>query len=235
MPGSKNTQHWDRPNASKPEILQAAGQLGAAAWGYARDGINTALADYCGSTDPSTGESWGADQVGRKWCDDTTPANLKFYRWCQLTSAPTYGWRELKVRKAIDVESPPSVTFSPASPAAANVAWTAVDLTTLLDGAGVQDAAAKACAVVWVLLYVTVKGGASETIGAANAFIAFRKKGATNQEIRVKCYVAAMEHYGIVPLPLDSGEEFEFKVEVGGGTPAFEYAAKVLSLQEVAW
>ena len=36
-----------------------------------KNGIKTALAHYCGTSDPSGGGTWTADQIGTLWFDET--------------------------------------------------------------------------------------------------------------------------------------------------------------------
>ena len=166
---AKETQGWDRPNASKPEIGQTTPQTNAEAMGYAKAGINAAATWFYGATDPSTGESWGADQVGYNWLVGTDAGNLTWRRWCRLTTGPTYGWRDMRVRKVLQPSEPVAVDFSGASPAAADTGWTEVNLATLLDS-DVQDSGQVGVTVQDVTLFVTLTPGASETVGASNCF-----------------------------------------------------------------
>jgi hypothetical protein len=199
------------------------------------NGVLTALTNHSGAPDPSSGApvAWGADEVGRVWLDTTDPANPVFKLWQQLSGTPTYGWRTLRYLKTKWLTAPQAVTFSPASPAAADVAATDVDLTTLLDGAGVQDTSQTAPVVKGVWLRVRVRTGASETITAAtdHAYFQLNEKSSTVVQ-RLYCQVANRYVERTVFVPLDSGEIFQFLVKVGGGTPAFEYEAWVVGLVE---
>lgn len=229
---AKETQGWDRPNASKPEIGQTTPQTGASAFGYAKDGINAAATWFFGATDPSTGESWGADQVGYNWLNGTDAGNLVWNRWCRLTTGPTYGWRTMRVRKILQPSEPVAVDFSGASPAAADTGWTEVNLATLLDS-DVQDAGQVGVTVQDVTLFVTLTPDASETIGASNCFIEFRRDGGTLACAKLKAQVATFPVCGVVKVPLAS-EKFEYRVVVGGGAPSTAFTAYIVEATEVA-
>lgn len=206
-----------------------------------RAGIEAVRTMYRGPNDPSDGAdpAWGADELGTLWMDDSDPIQTIVYQWSQLDSGPTYGWRTLSVPKLKWLHevalASRAVSFSPASPAAADVAFTAVDLTTLLND--LQDAGQVTHLVTAVLLRIRVRTGASETITAAtdHAYFAVRRKSAgASTEDRIYCQVQNRFVEAQVWVPLDSGEEFDFSVKVGGGTPAFEYAAWVDALVELA-
>lgn len=204
--------------------------------GAAKNGLDTALTHDAGSSDPSSGATvaWGAADVGRLWLDTTTAALPVLKMWCQLTAGPTYGWRTLRLLKTKHLSAPQAVTFSPASPAAADVAWADVDLTTLLDTAGVQDTGDTARTVAAVLLRVRVAAGASETLpgtGSDGCYFAVKAKGST-QDKRVYPQVADRYVEAEFWTALDSDEIFEFMVDVGGGTPNFRYAAWVVAFAE---
>ncbi len=203
----------------------------------AKNGLDTALTQASGATDPSTGAptAWGSADVGRLWLDTTDAANPVLKMWCQLTATPTYGWRTLRIAKVRHLSAPQAVTFTTASPAAADVAWEDVDLTSLLDGAGVQDTGDNVRKVAAVLLRVRVAAGASETLpgtGSDGCYFAARANGST-QDKRVYPQVADRYVEAEFWTALDSDEIFEFMVDVGGGTPNFRYAAWVVAILEV--
>lgn len=201
-----------------------------------QEGVETAITHDSGSADPSSGApaAWGANDVGRIWHDRTDPANPKLKIWQQLSATPTYGWRTLRLLKTRYLGAPQAVTFTTASPAASDVVWEDVNLTTLLDGAGVQDTSQTAPTVRAVLLKIQVAAGASETLGATGSdscYLAVREKGST-QDIRIQPQIADRYFYAYVWVGLDSSEVFQFMVDVGGGTPNFRYAAWVVAIQE---
>lgn len=203
-------------------------------------GVNTAAARYSGSSDPSSGASpaWGATEVGRTWHDTTDVANPVEKEWQQLAaSGPTYGWRTMRRWKVKLLSAPQAVTFSPASPAAADVAATDCSLATLLNGSAgsVQDASQVESTVRAVQMRIRVRTGASETITAAtdHAYFQVNEKGATVVQ-RLYCQVANRYVETTVWVGLNSSEVFQFLVKVGGGTPAFEYEAWVIGFAEAS-
>lgn len=198
------------------------------------NGVETVRTLYAGSSDPSVGApvTWGAADVGVLWLDTTDPANPKLKLWQQLSATPTYGWRTLRILKTKYLSTPQAITFSPASPAGADVAFTDVSLATLLNGAGAQDAGQTVPVVRAVQLRIRVRTGALETIPAGdNCYFAVREKGSTNEQ-RVYPQVANRYVESQVWIGLDSSEVFQFAVDVGGGTPAFEYEAWVCAIAE---
>lgn len=204
----------------------------------AKNGIGTALTHHSGTSDPSVSApvAWGADDVGRLWFDTTDPANPVWKVWQQIDAGPTYGWRTMRLRKTKWLAAPEAVTFSPVSPAAADVAATDVDLSTLLDDSSsgdVQDVSQIASVVAGVWLRIRVRTGASETITAAtdHAYFQVNQNGGTVVQ-RIYCQIANRYAEATVFVPLDTGEIFEFLVKVGGGTPAFEYEAWVIGFEE---
>lgn len=203
--------------------------------GYVQNGINTALTHDAGTADPSSGApvTWSADDVGRLWLDITSALNPVWKLWQALTAGPTYGFRTLRYWKIKTLTAPQAVTFSPASPAAADVAASDCDLTTLLDTAGVQDTSQTAATVRAVWMRIRVRTGASETITAAtdHAYFQVNEKSATVVQ-RIYCQVANRHVEETLLVPLDSDEIFQFLVKVGGGTPAFEYEAWVVGFAE---
>lgn len=224
-----NTSGFDAP---------VVGDYGDVIFAGVINGIETALTHDAGTGDPSSGAAvaWGANDVGRFWCDRTDADNPVWKVWQQIAAGPTYGWRTMRLRKTKWLTAPETVTFSPASPAAADVAATDVDLSTLLDDGGsgdVQDASQLVSKVVGVWLRIRVRTGASETITAAtdHAYFQVNQNGGTVVQ-RIYCQVANRYMEATVFVPLDTDEIFEFLVKVGGGTAAFEYEAWVIGFQE---
>lgn len=221
-------QLWNTSGGSKPASTDDASVY----MGRCLNGIDTAITGYSGTSDPSSGApiAWGAAEVGAPWRDTTVAANPVWKQWQQLTSSPTYGWRTLRLSKRIDLATQAALTFSPVSPAAADQTWTTLDLSTLLDSH--QDAGQVDPLVTRVLLRVRIRTGASETIPLTDdAWISFRRNGSTN-EARVYAQIQNRYAEDRVWVDLDGGEILEWRVEVGGGTPAFEYEAWLVSLEE---
>lgn len=205
-----------------------------------RAGNESAISHYWGSSDPSSGASpaWGVAELGTVWIDATDAQQPVAKIWCKLDATPTYGWRTMRVPKVkwltATALASRAITFSPASPATADVAFTAVDLTTLLDT--LQDASQVTHLVVAVLLRIRVRTGASETVPTTDdAYFGVRPTGAgASSQNNVYAQVANRYVETQVWVPLDSNESFDFKVEVGGGTPGFEYAAWIDAIAELA-
>lgn len=198
-------------------------------------GVNTAATNYAGPTDPSVGapSAWGAGEVGTLWVDTTDPAQPVLSVWQQLTAAgPTYGWRRLRMPKLVRLDDPSAatVTFTSASPAGADVPWEDVDLSALLSTYRDPDEAK----VVRVLLGVKLRTGAAETVPTTDdAYMAFRKKGSSDAHgERVYAQVANRYVYAQVEVELDTAQTMQMKVEVGGGTVAFEYEVRLLAFME---
>ncbi len=224
------SQLWNTSGGQAAATSQNASDF----MGNCKNGIEAALTDYSGTTDPSSGApvTWGASEVGYKWLDTSNADWPVLKRWQQLTaSGPTYGWRMLRLRKTIFADAPQAVVFSPASPAAANVAWTTHDLSTLLDAGSLQDSGQLEALVTEVLLRVRVTPGASETIGAADCYMAFRKTG-TSQDFRIWPQVSGRPFEQFIWVPLDSNEAFDWAIAVGTGTPSFAYQADVVGVNE---
>lgn len=224
------TQLWNTAAGAKA----AASDDASTYMGKCLNGIDTAVTHYAGGSDPSSGApiAWGAADTGILWKDTTDVRNPEWKQWQQLTAAgPTYGWRQLRLRKRIDLATHAALTFSPVSPAAADVAWTDLDLSTLLDAN--QDAASAEALVLQVLLRVRIRTGASETIPLTDdAWMAFRAKGETHDGQRIYAQIQNRYVEGWIWCNLDADEILQFRVEVGGGTPAFEYEAWMVAFLE---
>ncbi len=238
------TAQW---NSNVGGAQVAAGDTANQNWGTegARlvKGVWSAFTQNASASDPSSGAptAWTSREVGALWLDtgvDGTAASPVLKRWQQLTSGPTYGWRTLRMRKTKFIADPTLavVTFSTASPAAADVAWEDVAFATVLDGAtpgDVQDAGQLAAIVSEVLLQIEVTPGVSEVItDATKGYMAWRCKGATNQEQRVYGQVAGRPFQAQLLVQLDANEKAQMKVVVGTVTPNFAYSAKVVEIHE---
>lgn len=210
-------------------------------------GVDTALTLCASATDPSTGapSTWGVNQVGRPWLDvgvDGTAANPVLKVWCQLTAGPTYGWRRARLRKTKMLATPVAVSaINSQSPASANITLGAapIDLTTTLDGAGVQDTGDTARTVIAAWLRVRFYGGAAETLGTGateGPYLAFRKTGATDeQRVHAVADGAGFSQRMVertIRVELDSGEGFDFGYTGGGGTKGATFEVYLLGFEE---
>lgn len=196
-------------------------------------GILVALSLSYGTDDPDSG-SWDDSQYGRIWTRSSSPgsaASPLMRRWQQLEAAgPGHGWRDLRLQKNVYPAATNALTFSPASTQAADVAWTTLDLSTLLDD--LQDAGQVEAEVHAVKLLVSLKVHASATLGADDGYIAFRKPSDTLQEKRVAVAVAGRTVWAEIEVELD-GEEIEWSLVVpGGGTKTTTYAAWITKVLE---
>lgn len=186
------------------------------------EGIETAITHYYGTTDPSTGASWGADEIGTLWYDSTNVIDaggddlgLTVKRWEKLTTDPTYGWRTLYTRAYVAVE--PNTNKLNLSNQT-NVSATDCDLTS--------DTSARAVAA---LLQVQV----ADHTPASGVYAAFRKNGTTTdaQERRVYPQVADLPTCQQVMVELDSGQIFEYSIAAGAGS-TFDLRVDVLGYWE---
>jgi len=221
-------QAWDTVADPKP----TSGVDNADTWMAALlDGVDAAASRYSGTSDPSSGASWGAAQVGRQWHDTTDPYNPVDKEWDRFDTGGTdYGWRTDTRVRVYRTTTDPAVTMPFASPAAADVAWTTLSLATLIGT--YQDATFQTSKAKAVELYVVLTAGASETLtDATKGYLAFRKKGST-QEHAVFAQVAGRPTTAIVRVPVDSSEELETKIVVGGGTPSLAFSVALRSIEE---
>lgn len=197
-----------------------------------KDGLNAATTRYSGTVDPASGAGWGADQVGREWLDTSDPYNPVLKEWIRFDTGGTdYAWREVNGRRVFVPDPAAAVTMPFSSPASASSspAWQTLSLATLL--LTLQDATFQLADAVEVVLEVEVTPGASETLGAADCYLAFRKKGGTGDR-RVYPQVAGRPHREEITVPLDSAGDLETKLVVGGGTPSLAFAVKVVEVRE---
>lgn len=195
------------------------------------DGIETAITHYAGDVDPSTGASWGVNQVGAYWLDldvDGTDTDPVLKRWEDLTGGGSYGWRWMRHWRWHYLSAPQSVSFSPGSPYTSDQVATDVDLTTLLDS--VQTNTAKT--VVAVLMRVKVVDTGTLGTGSANEVYAeFKKKGDTVVQ-QVRCLVSNVENEQTIIVGLDASEIFQFAVVVANTSPSFTLEAEVIGYME---
>lgn len=202
----------------------------------AANGVDSASTRNANATDPSSG--WTIDQDGTLWLNITDLYNTVQYDFAKKDDA-TFAFRRSRLRRFFPVivaAASALVTFSPASPQTANVAFAAgdVDLTTLLDT--LQDANFTTPLVTRVRLRVIVRAsvGTIATGAVPNAYIAFRKNGLTTvQEAMCRCQVANVEAEYEIEVDLDTSEIMEFKIEIpGGGAGELTYRAYVCGFYE---
>jgi hypothetical protein len=212
-------QDWDTSGAAEPGTGTNAG----AALLDLIDGVNAARTCYYGTTDPSSGASWGADQLGTIWIDSTNSieaAGDDLYPvikiWSVLTDTPTYGWRTLGARRYIAVEpNTNSLDLSNST----DVAFTELDVS--------GDSSAQAIAV---LLQVT----ATEDAPGASYYASFRKSGTTGdaQERRVYPQVAGIPVCQQILVEVDAGV-LEYAI-AASGADTFDLRIDLLGYYERA-
>lgn len=221
------TQAWNNtgfPAAATTDDIDVAGAA-------LINGVKTALTRYWGSADPSSGAptAWGSAELGTEWWDSTDTDNPVRKVWSRLTAAPTYGWRTLRYPKLKWLTTPAAVTFSPASPAAADVVYTDVDLTSLLDSS-CQDAGQLLPVVKAVLLRIRVRETGTIATGD-NTYFKIRGKGTTDER-KLYCKVSSVYEEQDVWVSLDSAGAFQFGIDVGSASPNVEYEAWVRAIVE---
>jgi hypothetical protein len=197
------TQKWRNSGYAAPD----ADTVATDAVLDVKDGVDSAVTHYYGTTDPSSGASWGADQMGILWYDSNNVMSaggddlgLVVKRWEKLTTDPTYGWRTLYVRIFVPLAANTNKLNLADQ---GDVGFTDCDLTL--------DTSTRAVAA---LLMVTVEDSAP---GAAY-YAAFRKNGVTTdaQTVRVYPQVAGIYNSAMIAVELDSGQIFEYSIEASG-------------------
>lgn len=195
-------QDWGTSGAPEPTTGTGAG----AALLDLIDGVNAARTCYYGTTDPSSGASWGAGELGTIWIYSANAIGAggddlgcEIRVWSVLTATPTYGWRTLGLRKYIPVE--PNVNVLDLSDQT-DVAFTDLDIS--------GDSSTRAVAAV---LQVT----ALEDAPGASYYASFRKNGTTTdaRERRVWPQVASIPVCQVIVVELDAGV-LEYAIAASG-------------------
>jgi len=219
---------WDSNGYSIP--VSGAGTSFDVVLSKVKDGLNASASMYASSVDPSTGAGWGSAQVGRRWLDLTDEYNPSLKEWHRYSSGGSdYAWRPLTLRRSFIPEPEAAVTMPWSSPAASTAGWSTLSLATLIGTH--QNATFQASRAVEVVLSVTLTPGASETPGGAACYIAFRKKGGTGDR-RVYGQVAGVTITSEITVPLDSAEDLQTKIVVGGGTPSLAFSVALVEIRE---
>ncbi len=195
------SQNWGTSGAPAPVIGDDVPDILAGML----NGVEAARTCYYGSSDPSSGASWGADELGCVWWDstntllagDTLLPILKV--WAITAAGPTYGWRTVGARRYVAVE--PNANL--------------IDLTDQTDVAFTdRDISPEASAqAIAALLQVTV----TEDAPAAGTYVALRKNGTTtdDRERRVHPQVAGIPVVSQVLVECNAGV-FEYSIEASG-------------------
>jgi len=224
---------------ANPAIDQAADSV-TTIQGKCKNGFDTALTHHSGTTDPSSGASWGSAQVGTIWKDTTDAQNPVWKQWQQTaTSGPAYGWRTLRLRKRHMLTAPVAVTLADATPITADVlTFVDKDLTTELDTVQDNDD----CLVIAVKLRVRVReagtvkaatavqivdSGAAGTIGGLH----FREKGTTVEQ-SISPQVSGMPVEKDLWIELDASEILQYAAVVGSASPSLAYEIKLVGYEE---
>lgn len=205
-----------------------------------KNGVEAALSGFFGSTDPQQ-VGWGSAQQGYRWIRTSSPhseSNPGVYRWEKLAAAPTYGWRFIGGTAWIRHDTPANrgVTFSPASPATANVAWGDLAFAAQIDTERTAQGLSTDKVAFAVLLEVQVQEDGTIPTGAGNrdkSYLGLRRKGDTGEGSRVHAQVSGREVAQQVIVFLDSAEKAEFEVKVATTGPDFDYAAKLSAWLEL--
>lgn len=210
-------------------------QTGNAWLGSVEAGLRTIETCYSGTVDPSTGHSWGADQVGLVWKKTTNPYSPQWNEWAKTgPGGGDYGWRVLAFRKIRRLVTAATVATVSPSPASGDVAAEPLDLAALLDT--VQDSGQTYSLVSEAILRVRVMAGVDEDLGADDGYVELRANGGDTAVARV--YAPRDGGKGgrweekEITVPLDADEIAEFRVKVGSGTVAFEWAIDLVGFQE---
>lgn len=202
---------WNSNAVAK--ITAGASQDGNAAIGKAKNGIEAALTGMSATADPSATAvvSWGSGEVGYPWLDITAPGSPSTYRWQQKSSTgPTYGYRRLRGWKHILVTTPPAAIIDAAGTTAIAYGDDDKDLTSTLDGAGIQDTDWNEPLVRAVLLRVRIRFTTNTHPGGDVLYAAFREPSTTN-ETRIYCSSAVnVWTERDVLVGLDSTETFQY-------------------------
>jgi len=218
--------------------------LGSDAFTKLINGVEAALSSFYGATDPSTG-SWGSGQLGYRWIS-TDPAlghsdsNPAVYRWEQTDSVgPTYGWVLLGLLgwRRHDTPANRALSFSPASPATANVAWSDHSFASQLDTERTAQGISTDKLAYAAKLRIRVEAADTIPTGASNetkGYFAIRRKGDTGDGARIYAQVADRALEQEVVVFLDSAETAQFAVQVeDGASPSFKYEAWVEAWMEM--
>ncbi len=182
------------------------------------DGISTALTRFYGASDPSSGEGWGADELGYTWVDSTNSvegsgddlgAVVKV--WMVLTDAPTYGWRTRNAWAYIALE--PNVNALNLSDQG-TTGFTDLDLN-----AETSDRAVAA------LLQVEVQDDGTPS---ASVYAELRKNGTTTDVRSRRIYpqvtdipvmqqfVVELDSAQVCEYAINAGTQFDLRVDVLG-------------------
>lgn len=195
------------------------------------DGLDAVSARYFGTTDPSSGSSWGADQRGREWLDSSgSEYNPVLKEWVRHNTGGTdYAFRKVTTRREFWVADPTvALTLPFTSPATADRAFEDVDILTAIRA--VQDATFQLATPTEVLLGVTVTEAG--TVTPTTAFVAFRKDGAAGDGERVKCQVSTMPVPQQVWVQVTAAGIFEMQTKVGSASPSLAVVLRLLAVRE---
>jgi len=176
------------------------------------NGVEDAATHFAGTTDPSSGGTWGASRVGSTW-DDTTnrldgagdDLGSTWKRFESTTATPTYGWRTLNLRNyAATSPNTAILTIS----ASSKRAWTDLDVS----------GATTSIRALSINLFVEVQ----ESNPGGGVFFALRKNGVTTDanERRIYPQVSSVTAGGMYTVELDANQIFEYRMVPSGNTSA---------------
>jgi len=216
------TSKWKNSGYAVP----TGATVGATRFTNHQDGLETALSDYSGASDPSSGApvAWGSDEVGFRWYDTTnqrygTGDDLGgvWKRW-EKVGASSYDWRTLSGVSWVGVSPITNVLTAVGTN---TVAFTDLDLTT-------------ACSSYTVRALLNIQVSDRDGVGTG-VFAAFRQNGVTAdaQTTRIYPSVTSIPVAGQFWVGVDSGQILEYQVAPSSGTGnLFDLRIDVVAYQE---
>jgi len=204
----------------KPEI--ETGDAYSTCMTRAKNGIDTVGSNYGGTSDPTGGGTWNADDVGTLWFNRTNELGAgdglggALYIYEKTGATPTYEMTDVKLRR-IQAVSPTTLLLSGSTEQ--NVAFTDLDC----GGATCSDRA----------IAVTLQVECQADTPAAGVFLAVRKNGVTTDSLTRRVYpqVSGLTVQQQVKVELDSSQLFEWAVTTG---TTFAYRIDILEYEERA-
>jgi len=185
-------------------------------------GIDAARTHYYGTSDPSSGASWGADQLGVIWFDSNNALGagdelgLVVKRWEITAAGPTYGWRTISARFYVALE--PNVNALELTDQS-TTAYTDLDLTSVTSSTAIA-----------ALVQIEVQDSGTP---AAGVYASVRKKGTTTDANSRKVYpqVADIPITGTFLVELDAAQAMQYDINASGAT-TFDLRIDVLGYYE---
>jgi len=209
-------QEWDTTSYPVPDGDHDIGVAQA----EIQAGLEAIRTDYYGTTDPSTGASWGADQLGTTWHKSTNAIGAggddlggELYVWAVLTATPTYGWRLLNLYGFVPVE--PNVNALNVTGQSSDGSWQDLDLSGTIGARATR-----------VQLAVTVKDSGTP---ASTVFAEFRKDGITDaRTLRVIPQASGVENTVVLELEVEATTSVVQRKIAASGSNTFDLRVDIL-------